>query len=370
VQIGLSATLLDPLCSKNSDGISVYTHHLEQCLVKEKVAVKKYSFFSKKQSFEKANNLPYPASFPMGSIVGAIGGGFGRLPMSVDVFHATDYRILPMQCPVVATIYDAIPLKNPEYVKSRFRKLKNHVLKRAASYADLVIAISSSAVEELVEYYRIPEHKIRVVHCGVSESWLSEIGESSVSAVLSKRNLRPDYLLFVGTLQPRKNLTRVLDAYERLPKSVRSERQLVIVGKEGWSCKPLLARIKSLEAKGEVVWLKDVNSDVELRCLYAAAYAFLFPSLYEGFGLPVLEAFASRTRVLTSNTTALPEVSNGAAIEVNPLSVEEIASGINVLLHESDFERERHIEKGYCVAKKMTWLDSARKTMKVYQELL
>jgi alpha-1,3-rhamnosyl/mannosyltransferase len=182
--------------------------------------------------------------------------------------------------------------------------------------------------------------------------------------------LRRGYFLFVGTLQPRKNIERILDAYLGLPPHMRKERQLVIAGRAGWRCDELLARVRGARERGEqVLWLDYVCGENALRQLYTGAGAFVFPSLHEGFGIPVLEAFASGVPVVTSNTTSLPEVSQGAAVEVDPLSVDAIREAMSSLVRD-DALRKRCIDAGRARASQLTWKRTVENTAAVYRAVL
>lgn len=367
MRIGLSTSVLDPLYNNGRpDGMSVCTRHLLSGLSQLGNDVRPYSF--KTKNSPKQNEVCFPYSFAAMAGLGIASGGVNVFAPPVDIFHITDYRVVPMACPVVATLYDAIPMVFPEMANPRFRRLKNFVLRKVAGFADHVIAISHYSVAELVEHFEVPESHISVVHCGVGGEWLSPLAESAWEETLLRRNLRSGYYLFVGILQPRKNLERVLQAHDSLPVELRRERPLVVVGKSGWRCEALLERLALKESRGEARWLNDVHGLTELRHLYAGAGVFVFPSLYEGFGLPVLEAFASGVPVVTSTTTSLPEVSGGIGFEVDPLSVEEIAAAMQNGLVES--ERAWRIPAGRERAAQMNWDACVEGTLAVYRKVL
>jgi alpha-1,3-rhamnosyl/mannosyltransferase len=287
--------------------------------------------------------------------------------MPVDVFHVTNYGSVPMDCAVVTTLFDAIPFVDPAMANPRLRQLKNFILRRSAEHADHVIAISNYAIPELVEHYRVPESKITVVYCGVDNDWIDhQPTQDRVDEVLTHHQLERGYFLTVGTLQPRKNVERLLEAHSRLPE--RKERPLVVVGKRGWNCEALVAKLEEKIALGEARWLSDVTSRDDLKCLYAGAEAFLFPSLFEGFGLPILEAFAMGLPVLTSNTTSLPEVSQGIGIEIDPLNLDQMVEGMQQLLNLRD--REARIQAGRARAMDLTWNRCALETLEVYRKVL
>jgi len=368
LRVGLSSTTAEPvLTGGRLDGIGVYSRALLQHLPAAGCEVHAWSFAPGSLRHSLSLGRPMPHSFPMTTLRDLLLPEFVREHVDVDLYHATDYRIVRMDRPVVATLHDALPIAYPQWCSPRWRKLKNWLQIKAAQKADHVIAVSRFAIRELVECFGVDEQRISVVHNGVDEEWLNEVPAADVEATLREYRLRAGYFLSVGTIQPRKNFGRVLEAYLGLPASIRSQRQLVIVGAPGWSYDELAARIKAAQQGGEnVLWLDRLTSDAQLRHLYAAAGAFVFPSLYEGFGIPVLEAFATGTPVITSNTTSLPEVSKGAALEVDPLSVQAIGSAMLELARDEAL-RMRCIAAGRVRALELTWKETARKTADVYR---
>lgn len=370
MRIGLSTTMLEP--SRNGgrkDGIGVYTSYLMAGMRKLGESVLPFSFpgYGVRGQLRTGHSLGVPFAVAGAASLGS--GSLWRLNPPVDVYHATDYRVLAMRCPVIATLYDAIPMANRALANDRMRGLKNIVMRRLARHADRIIAISEHAVAELVEHYRVDDSRIRIIHCGVDRAWLQPPDAAVSEEVLSNRRLKPGYFLTVGTLQPRKNIEAAVAAHARLPASIRTARPLVVVGRPGWHCDRLIALLREKEAVGDVRWLADVADEGELRALYAAASVFIFPSLHEGFGLPVLEAFASGVPVVATNATAVPEVSAGIAIEVDPLSTTAIADGMCVLA-ENTRERQWRITAGRKRAAEMSWDAMVARTRAVYREVL
>ncbi len=379
MRIGLSVGTLEPARARGRiDGIGVYTSHLMAGLAARGQEVQGFSFpgfsfpaFSLPglgrrggPTLGRPLGLPFPAA-----ALGAIASG-GRLALAppVDVFHATDYRIVPMRCPVVATLHDAIPMADPALSSRRLRGLKNALMRRLARFADVVVAVSAFSVAELVEHFGIDPARVRVIHAGVDPAWLTPPEPALLARVLAARRLEPGYFLSVGTLQPRKNVERILAAHALLPAALRRERPLVVVGRPGWRCDGLVAELRARVAAGEARWLADVAEPEELRALYAAAGVFVFPSLHEGFGLPVLEAFASGVPVVTANTTSLPEVSAGIAREVDPTSVEAIAEAMAALAAPGE-ERRRRIAAGRARARALGWEVMVDRLLALYREL-
>lgn len=367
MRVGLSASVLDPAYNNGRpDGMSVCTRQLLSGLCCSGCEVQQYSFTDNANGASDWRRFPH--SFAAMAGLGIATGGISRFDPPVDIFHVTDYRVVPMRCPVVATLYDAIPMVFPEMANPRFRRFKNFVMRKAAGFADHVIAISQYSVPELVEHFGVPESRISVVYCGVGSEWRLPVPDADWQETLSRRGLQAGYYLFVGILQPRKNLERVLLAHDSLPGHLRRECPVVVVGKAGWRCEELLQKLMAKVALGEAHWFNDVHGLSELRHLYAGAGVFVFPSLYEGFGLPVLEAFASGVPVVTSNTTSLPEVSSGVGFEVDPLSVEEIAFAMQrALLLE---ERAWRIPAGRRRAEEMSWDACVEGTLAVYHKVL
>jgi len=391
VRVGLSTTTAEPgLTGGQLDGIGVYSAALLRHLPQAGCEVRPLSFAPPGRADLLTLGRALPLSFPLATVGDLIlpksaqlyvkegvphAPGGARQPNApppgpIDLFHATDYRIVRMDCPVVATLHDALPISHPEWCSPRWRKLKNWLQIRAAQKADHVIAVSRFAVRELVECFGVDEKRISVVHNGVGPAWFDAPAAELRDATLEQHQLKPGYFLFVGTLQPRKNVERLLEAYLALPPVLRSARQLVIVGSPGWRSEELVRRIAAARQRGEnVAWLSKLTDNEQLRHLYAGAGALVLPSLYEGFGIPVLEAFASGVPVVTSNTTSLPEVSAGAALEVDPLDTGALTEAMTRIVRD-DALRARCIAAGRRRALQLTWDETARRTAAVYHSVL
>lgn len=368
MKIAISGEPLEPAIRKNYDGIGVYTDALYHYLPQLNIEVQPYIYAGHKVAPVKSAELPFSYA---GAILRDIMGYRPVAHVKADLFHFTDYHVIRTSCPSVATVHDAIPLKFPEWVSPKYRSIKNLLLKRMVKKADLFVAVSQFAVEELQEYYQLPKDRIRVVPCGIEQDWLDfQADEADIHELLNRFQLQKGYFLVVGTLQPRKNVDRIIEAYMQLPNDVQALRQLVIVGNTGWRCEQTVERIHELIADGKNIrWIRNLSSREDLKTVYSAAGALIFPSLYEGFGIPVLEAFACGVPVLASNVSSLPEVAGNAALLVDPYSIDEINHGMLALsINENLQNKYRTLGKER--VKEFTWLKSVKELQSVYSELI
>jgi len=238
-------------------------------------------------------------------------------------------------------------------------------LQWAADTADAIITVSAFVREEVIERLGVPPEKVTAIHNGVDAAFQPK-DASQTTGSLTQLGLRHGgYVLAVGTLEPRKNLARLCRAYRALPDATRQAFPLVLAGMKGWGDADFARDLAALEKEGSLVTPGYLEA-AALRDLYAGAAVFVYPSVYEGFGLPVAEAMASGTPVITSNVSSLPEVAGDAARLVDPLSVDDIASALSQLLADEGM-RQRLAEAGLARAKVFTWDATARETLGVYE---
>lgn len=277
----------------------------------------------------------------------------------------TDSKIpflLPRSCRLLSIITDLALFRMSEvYQPSRVLlwRLQYRLLCRRA---DRLLAISEFTKKELTELLGVAPNKIDVIPCACSEEIQRVTDPAELSRVRNKYGLPERYLLFVGNYNPRKNLSRLIRAYDRFKEKEASSCELVIAGGQGWKFNAVKA-LEGVRAADSVHFIGYVP-DEDMSALYSGAELFLFPTLYEGFGIPVLEAQRCGTPVLTGNTSALPEVGGEAAYYVNPLDEEEIARGIGELTKNETLRAEL-IRKGYANERRYSWEESARKLAKI-----
>jgi len=289
-----------------------------------------------------------------------------RLFPGVDLFHATDY-LLPRlsQVKSVFTLPDLSFRFYPETHKPLNRWFLTLMMPRFLQAADAVIAISECTKRDAMRLYGLDDAKTKVIYVGVNPRFCAASPEA-ISVVRQKYGLPGSFILSVGTIEPRKNLTTLLEAYQAL-RSQAPNFKLVIVGKKGWLYQGFFKRLRELGLEGEVVFPGFVP-DEDLPALYRAAELFVFPSLYEGFGLPPLEAMACGTPVVTSDVSSLPEIVGDAAITIDPHNAQELAGAILHILGDPGL-RVRLQNKGLARAKMFSWEDTAKRTLQIYEEV-
>lgn len=255
-------------------------------------------------------------------------------PSPIDIFHST--CPLPIQikgAKKITTIHDLIPLKLPDITLDQ-KKYYYELIKKNLKTSDLIIAVSEHTKQDIVKLFNYNPENIIVTHEPLASAPKFR-GDLQLTNFLEKFNLKPkDYLLFVGSIEPKKNLTRLLDAYQML----QSPPPLVIVGKWGWLYEDIIKKAEKFP-KNQVIFI-DYVSKYELQCFYQGAYAFIFPSLYEGFGLPPLEAMSYGCPIITSTLSSLPEVCGESALYVNPYEVDDIADKLQQILDDQHLRNQ------------------------------
>lgn len=288
----------------------------------------------------------------------------------IDVYHAVCNFELPVRkmCRYVVTIHDLVPLFFPELVPRKHLLFFKLFMKRAAHTADLIITDSEHSKHDIVRRLAVPEEKIRVIFLGYDAPYQEIHNQKAIQNVLTRYGIRQPYLLFVGVIEPKKNLERLVDAFIMLRQNIVEGKnlQLVIAGGKGWFYEQLYRKVQRLRLENQILFTGFVPDD-DLPYLYSGAELFVFPSIYEGFGLPVIEAMSYGTPVVTSNVSSLPEIAGDAGFLVDPNSPESISQGIATVLCD-DSQRERMKQAGRLQSRKFSWQRTAEQTYNVYQE--
>lgn len=257
-----------------------------------------------------------------------------------DVFHLT--TPWPVKIPgvkTVITIHDLIPLKIP-FTTLDYKKYFYYLFKQAAESADLILAVSEHTKQDIIEIYGVAEDKIKVTYQSYRQS-APDIQQQDEAVYLQSHKLEPQkYILFVGNIEPKKNLKKLIQAMAYVKKGYK----LAVVGRKAWMHEGQLKGLKNYLKKDEYVFL-DYVAEYELGMLYKNATCLVMPSLYEGFGLPVLEAMQYDCPVICSDRSSLPEVAGDAAVYINPYQFSEIRDAINALIDDPE-KRQEMIEKG------------------------
>lgn len=271
------------------------------------------------------------------------------------LYWEPNYILLPWRGRSVVTVHDLSHQRHPEYHPRERVQFLERRLPESLARATRINVVSRFTAGELETLHGIDPARIDIVPPAVGPRFFVTPQPAQAAALKQRYDLPSRYLLSVGTLEPRKNLARVLEAYASLPAAERAATPLVLAGMQGWGSAGYSPRVECALREGSIRRLGYVPAD-DLPGLYAQAHGFVYASLYEGFGMPVLEAMAAGTPVLTSNVTATVEVSAGNAIEVNPEDPEAIRHGLGQLL---DDTHQPHIEAGRERARQFTWQDSA-----------
>ena len=286
-----------------------------------------------------------------------------------DIYHGPDFVLPPLGKKVrkVVTIHDLAFLEHPEYAVPSLAAYLRKVVPEAVEAADVVATVSSEVGRTLVEHFQTPREKLTVIPNGVAPYFRRITDPLLLNATRHKFGLKHPLVLGVGTLEPRKNHAGLIKAFYQAQKKKQGPAMLAIVGGQGWLYEETRNLVAELKLERNVCFLGRV-SDLELITLYSMADVFAFPSFFEGFGIPPLEAMACGAPVITSNTSSLPEVVGDAALLVDPNDSAALAQAIQTLL-ENEPLRSQLVQKGYRQAQKYTWDMSARRMLQVYQKL-
>ena len=286
-----------------------------------------------------------------------------------DVFHAPHYVLPPaVRCRSVVTIHDCIHLMFPQYLPNRAAyAYAKASMWSAAKRSNRILTVSEASKRDILHFFNVPPEKVVVVYNAIDERFRIAPAEEDVARVRERYRLDHQFVLYAGNIKPHKNLVRLIEAFDELRKGGFHDLKLLILGDE-ISRLPALRRAVHKHRLHKHVRFLGYLPDETLAILYRLAAVFVFPSLYEGFGLPPLEAMASGTPVVTSNVSSLPEVAGGAAVLVDPYDVGSIVAGVRLVLTNPAVANELRAN-GIERSREFSWERSVARTRDLYQEV-
>jgi glycosyltransferase involved in cell wall biosynthesis len=286
----------------------------------------------------------------------------------IDVAHF-QYVVPPVtNCPAVVSIHDISYEYHPEFFNPLECKRMKLLIPFSARKSKQVITISEYSKKQIMEKYNISDNKITVTYCGVDEKFCVLDNDADIERSLLRFGIQKPFILAVGNLQPRKNIERLIRAYSKLRSSGKVDLDLVLVGQVRWGSEAIFEEVESLGVKNNI-HITGYVSEEELIALYNKATLFVFPSLYEGFGLPLVEAMACGTPVISSNASCLPEVGGDAAYYFDPYSENGMMKAIEDVANSTSVQ-EKLIQNGFERASNFSWKSTAENTLKVYEKVV
>jgi glycosyltransferase involved in cell wall biosynthesis len=287
----------------------------------------------------------------------------------IDLFHAPHYVVSPFtSCATVVTIHDCIHLRFPQYLPNRAAHLyAKGMMRMAARRARRILTVSHASKDDILRYLKVPAAKVEVIYNALDERLATPPPEAEITRVRERYQLRSSFVLYAGNIKPHKNVDRLIEAFALLRKGRRDDLKLLIIGDE-ISKYPNLRRLVHRYQLHQHVRFFGFVPDETLAVLYRLAAVFVFPSLFEGFGLPPLEAMASGTPVVTSNVSSLPEVVGDAALLIDPMNAGAIAEAMRRVLDEPALRADL-IRRGCQRVKAFSWERSVARVCDVYAEV-
>ena len=386
MKIGIDArSILNP-AKGDAIGVGHYTYQLLRHLLEIDTENEYVLFFDfrvrekdvKKFSKPNVQIRFYPFSDYKKYLPGAYSEILGTATLqkeNLDVLHSTSaLNRIPMgyQGKTIVTFHDMAAFEIPQYLSAVGRVRDKAISNMMAGKAVKIIAVSNSVKDGLKKNLKIADEKMQVIYSGLDKRFFQE-PEIDSSKILSKYDISKKYILFLGTLEPSKNISKLLEAFAKFKDQQKQKNggkfdyQLVLAGKRGWLSDEYPQMIKDLGLMKDIIFTGYIIGD-ELVPLFRGAQFFIMPSFHEGFGMTVLEAFATQTPAIISNVASLPEIADGAAYFVSPASVDEITMAMNTFANDSAL-REQYRIKGLEQAKKFDWEKTARQTLEIYKSL-
>lgn len=280
-----------------------------------------------------------------------------------------DFTAIPTAKKVknITVVYDLSFLKFRKYSDSKNAEYLTKEVPKSVHKSDIIVTISENSKKEILDEYDVDSKKIKVINPGIDHNFFTPRDKTEIEIVKKKYGINTNYILYTGTIEPRKNIDGILDAYSKLPENIKNSYSLVLAGGKGWLDRDIHQKLEKL-SNLNIIMTGYVDYE-DLPALYSGATLFIYPSFYEGFGMPPAEAMACGTPVVTSNNSALPEVVGKAGIMVDASDTLEIRKSIEKIINDKNLQKEL-IKKGYAQARKFSWEDSSRKMIDVIEEVL
>jgi len=363
--------------SRLQSGIGLYTQHLLRALASIDPATR-YTYLTVRDGpdpgIRQPNFSPWVTRISFENhLVGDLWQSsylpFRLATLGADLYHGPAVFLPPLKLGyrTVVTIHDLVAFLFPETVPTQYGIYMRWMTRLSTRSADRIIAVSEATREDLVRQLGVPPEKIQTIHEALGTGYEPVRDPGRLEAVRRTYRLEGPYILFVGNLEPRKNLVRLIEAYALLRRRVRLPHRLVLAGKNGWLYRPIFQAVERLGLQQEVIFTGYVAQE-DLPAIYSMAEAFAFPSLYEGFGLPVLEAMACGVPVVAGASGSIPEVAGDAALLVSPYQVEAIAEALHRVLIEAELRAELRA-RGLARSRAFSWERAAIQTREVYQQV-
>lgn len=281
----------------------------------------------------------------------------------IDLLHTSDWLEPPTRAKTkkITTVHDMVVYLFPSSVHPKIVANQKRKLDLVKRETDLIIADSESTKEDLVKFLQIPQEKVKVVYLAASAEFKPQ-DENRVSEILAKYKIKKPYILSVSTQEPRKNIQKLIDAFQKINQK-NPDVSLVLVGKYGWG------PTANIDNDENIIYTGYVSQD-DLISLYSGCRVFAYPSLYEGFGLPILEAMAAGSPTITSNNSSMAEIARDAAILVDPRSEAQIAKAIEMVLNLKLEDYQKMVNASLNRARQYSWAKVAKQTLQIYRQLV
>jgi glycosyltransferase involved in cell wall biosynthesis len=367
----------------NRTGVGWYTNKIMDNIVHEHISKEGlcFDFLGRNQIHEQFKNFPIDNlninRFIPSKVYKFLNGYFSLhydwfFPRG-DLYHFFNFVTpsISRRKKVIITVHDMVYKILPETVNEKTLYILNRDLERSIKRADAIITVSENSKKDLMKFHNVDQQKIHVIPPGIDYDFYQpgqNISSELHQKIQEKYSLPDHYLLYLGTIEPRKNIVSIVDAYSLLSDEIRDKYKLVIAGGIGWKSKSIMKKISNSSCSDSIIITGYVDES-DKPYIYGKASVFVFPSLYEGFGMPIIEAMASGTAVVTSDNSSLPEAGGTAAQYTDALDVKGISNLITKILVDDTF-RTQCIKDGIEHTKNFSWKDSADKTIAVYEKLL